>query len=227
MADHHVRVNVLSSALVVGLCVAASVVASAAIAGRTVRETVKDAQRRDQTISVRGSARQRITSDLAVWHIRVRSENSELAAAYTAIESAAGRVRAFLGSQGFKPADITQAAITTENHFGRDERGSPTRQITSYELGQSITVTSANCALVAAAACRVTGLIKDGVQVVSGLPEYTYSKLPDLRISILGEAAKDARTRADEIARTPRWSSRSPSPCSRDDRGRLVQPVQT
>jgi hypothetical protein len=201
MAEHHVRVNVFSSALVVGLCVVASVVASMTIAGRSVREAVKEHQRKDQMITVRGSARQRIVSDMAVWRIRVRAESAELAQAYAAIESGAAKVAAFLAAQGFKPTDMEQSAISTETHYARDEKGNPTRRADSYELAQSITVTSGDCAKVAGAARQVTQLIRDGVQVISCLPEFTYSRLPDLRVTILGEAAKDARARADEIAR--------------------------
>src|SRR5207247_2347653 len=54
---------------------------------------------------------------------------------------------------------------------------------------------------VAAAAGRVTDLLKEGVAVATEAPAFYYTKLPDLRVAILGDASKDARTRADEIVR--------------------------
>ena len=200
MAEHHVRINLFSSALAIGLCVVASVVASVFFATRTVRQTVQEVKRQEQAIAVRGSARQHITSDLAVWRVRVRAEGTELLASYEEIERSKGRLMEFLKAGGFKPEQVSESPISTESHFARDERGRPTRQVASYELGQIITVTSPDCARVAAAAGKATDLIKQGVQVVSWPAEFTYTKLADLRVSILGDAAKDARTRADEIA---------------------------
>lgn len=201
MAEHHVRVNLLSSAVAIGLCAAASLVISTTVAGRSVRETFKEVKKQDQTITVRGSSKQRITSDLAVWRVRVRAENPELSDAYRSLETSAARVDEFLKKQGFKPDQIERSAVGTESHYARDEKGYVTRKVDAFELGQMITITSPDCTRVAAAAREVTGLIKDGVQVVSSAPQFTYSKLAELRVSILGEAAKDARSRADEIAR--------------------------
>lgn len=201
MAEHRVRVNLLSSALAIGVCVAVSMVVSVQVASRAVRQTMRDVREKEQTISVRGSARQRITSDVAVWRVRVRTEGAGLAQSYEQLEQSAAKVGEFLRKQGFATETITRSAVSTEPHFGRDDRGNTTRQVSSYELAQTIAVTSSDCPRVATAASQVTQLIKQGVEVVSCPPEFTYSKLPELRVSILGEAAKDARTRADEIAR--------------------------
>jgi uncharacterized protein len=54
--------------------------------------------------------------------------------------------------------------------------------------------------VVAGAAAEVTELIKDNVLVVSAAPEYHYTKLSDLKIQMIGEASKDARARAEQIA---------------------------
>ena len=47
---------------------------------------------------------------------------------------------------------------------------------------------------------QVTELISGGVAFQSEAPEYWYTKLGELKIEILAEAAKDARARAEQIA---------------------------
>jgi hypothetical protein len=61
-------------------------------------------------------------------------------------------------------------------------------------------VTSADVEAVAEAAGRVTDLIEQGVKVISERPDFTFTKLADLKIRMIGDASKDARARADEIA---------------------------
>jgi hypothetical protein len=52
---------------------------------------------------------------------------------------------------------------------------------------------------VAQASREVTALLEHGISVSSGTPQYHYTKLGDLKIEMLAEAAKDARARAENI----------------------------
>lgn len=47
---------------------------------------------------------------------------------------------------------------------------------------------------------RTNCLPVPGIQVVSELPEYYYTQIAALKIDLIGEASKDARTRAEKIA---------------------------
>jgi hypothetical protein len=199
--EHRVRINILSSAAVLALAVVASVVTSTAIASRAYQSRARESRKEGQTLTVRGSARQRITSDLAVWTVRLRAEGSDLPTAFATLEAAGHQVMGFLVEQGFTPERVAAAAITTETHHQRDERGHEIQRIEGYTLWRDYTVTTPDVRRVAAAAGAVTSLIKEGVAVVSLAPEFLFTGLPDLRVTILGEAAKDARARADELGR--------------------------
>jgi hypothetical protein len=41
--------------------------------------------------------------------------------------------------------------------------------------------------------------MREGIRYESRAPEYFYTKLDDLKIQMLGEAAKDARNRAEQL----------------------------
>ena len=47
----------------------------------------------------------------------------------------------------------------------------------------------------------MTQLLREGIRIASDAPEFTFTKLSDLRIQILGDAANDARVRAEEVVR--------------------------
>jgi hypothetical protein len=53
---------------------------------------------------------------------------------------------------------------------------------------------------VEAVSLAVTELIEEGVSVESSAAQYHYTKLGDLKIQMLGEAARDAKVRAEQIA---------------------------
>lgn len=199
--EHRVRIDAGRAALVIALCLIVSIVASVLVASSAYKKRSERAWDASRTITVKGSSRQRVRSDLAVWRISVKGEGKKLEDAYAAVEDAAARLRDFLDASGFKNARVELSPIETEVHHARDGRGDQTREVEAYELSRSFTVTTSDVDGVATAAGKVTDLIKQGVLVFGSPPQYTYTKLPDMRIAILGEASRDARTRAEEIAK--------------------------
>ena len=53
---------------------------------------------------------------------------------------------------------------------------------------------------IAQIAREATELINQGILIESKAPQYYYTKIGDLKIEMLGEAAKDAKERAERIA---------------------------
>ncbi len=199
--EYRVHLNLLSTAAVVVLGVGVSLVTSTAVASRAYRQRGVQAATREQAITVKGAARQTITSDLAVWQIRVQGEGQQLPEAYSVLEAAAQRVRTFLTEKGYRPGEIGLAAIGTETIFQRDKDGEETNVVDRYRLQRTFTITTPDVERVHQTAGEVTQLIEAGVFVVSLPPEYYYSKVAELKIASMGLASKDARARADEIAR--------------------------
>jgi hypothetical protein len=69
-----------------------------------------------------------------------------------------------------------------------------------YNLSQFIEVRSSDVLKIKALAKSSESLAASGVLFSSGQVEYYYSKLPELRVSLLPAALKDARDRASAIA---------------------------
>lgn len=200
--EHRVKVDITSAAIVVALGVAASLITSTAIAGRAYQQHAKQARLQSQEIDVRGSARVRVTSDLAVWHIHISGKAQSLQDAFKDLDKAAKQVRAFLVDAGFPAEQVTLSAIDTTEFHKKDKHENDTPEVEAYTLSQSFTVTTPDVNKIDQTASRVTELIGEGVPVVSQRPEYYFSKAADLKIKVIADATLDAKTRAEQIAQS-------------------------
>lgn len=198
--QHIIRVQAIGMAIVLALGVAVSLITSSVVASRAYQRRGEQATSSRKELTVKGSARLPVTSDLGTWMIRVSGDGADLASAYQVLESSTERVRNFLAECGFAQQDIALSAIAAATHYARDKDGRETRDVASHTLERTFSVTSTNVARIAAAAGEVTQLLRENVRVQSSPPEFTYTRVADLKVQILGEAAKDARLRAEEIA---------------------------
>lgn len=153
-----------------------------------------------KTITVTGSAKKAIQSDLIIWTGRISASDADLAHGYDTLKAAVDKTVAYLKREKVADEYVTLSSITTMKHYVKDKEGHDTDKISSFELAQSVEVTSTDVAHVADVARRITDLIKEGVFLESGPPSYIYTKLADLKITMLAEATRDATTRAEKIA---------------------------
>lgn len=177
-------------ALAVGLVIAALIFGWAFVKGK----------QGDQTITVTGSARKRIKSDLVIWKAGVSYQAPVLTDAYKSLAESVPRVKAYLISKGIQENQITISSISSQTLHARDSDGQDTGQITGYSLRQELEVRSTDVEMIARVAREATELINQGILLESMAPEYHYTKLGEEKITMLAEAAKDAKTRAEKVA---------------------------
>lgn len=154
----------------------------------------------EQTITVTGSARKRIKSDLVIWRAAVTYQAPQLSDAYKSLSDNIPRVKQYLISKGITEDQITISSISSSTMHARDTEGNETGQITGYSLRQELEVRSNDVDKIERVAREATELINQGILLESMSPEYHYTKLGDLKIEMLGEASKDAKERAQRIA---------------------------
>jgi hypothetical protein len=156
----------------------------------------------DEAITVTGSAKKRITSDLVVWSSGVAVEAPAVTDAYAQLSGVIPRIKQYLLSKGIAENQMTVSSITTTTNKRRDSEGNETSEITGYTLQQQIEVRSNDVAKIAQVAREATELINQGILIESKAPQYYYTQIGDLKIEMLGEAAKDAKERAARIAQS-------------------------
>jgi hypothetical protein len=198
--EYSVNVRLAGGAVLVAATIGLSVIISTHLAGRAYEARGRQAVGQGQEITVRGSARQRVTSDLAQWSITVRGHGETMPSAFSAVDAATQRVGAYLREAGFGERQVELSAIDTDTHYERDARGHTTARIVGYTLSRTFRVSTPEVDRVARASADVTRLLREGFEVVSLSPQYLISTLPEMRISMMGDAARDARARADELA---------------------------
>jgi hypothetical protein len=170
------------------------------------------AKRLDQTIKVTGSAKRRIKSDLMVWRTSVSAEAATLADAYSRLSRDVEKTKVFLVAQGFPENQIVISAVKTtpirssprglqKMQVAPEDAGSASfnNRVTSYTLMQSLEIRSAEIDKLTATSRKVTQLINQGILLESNEPEYLYTKLAELKVVMLADAARDARERAAQI----------------------------
>jgi hypothetical protein len=157
----------------------------------------------DQIITVTGSARKRIKSDLVVWRAGVSYQAPALSDAYRALSEAVPRVKAYMVSKGIAENQITISSISTQTLHGKNTYGGEdSSEITGYSLRQELSVRSNEVDKIGQIAREATELINQGILIESMPPEYMYTQLGGLKIEMLAEAAKDAKVRAEQIAQS-------------------------
>jgi hypothetical protein len=156
----------------------------------------------DNTIQVTGSAKKRIRSDLIVWRAHISVSGPELRSAYRTLATNVPRVTGYLVKHGIPKDQMVVSAVSTRPLHPRGAQGEPIEDVVNgYELTQSIEVRSLDLDKVGALSRQATELIEDGIPLQSDPPEYHYTKLAELKLQMLAEAARDSRLRAEEIAR--------------------------
>jgi hypothetical protein len=184
-------VALVASAVVVSL----SLVAAAWIGGAAVRRV-----KPGRTLTVKGFAERPIASDHALWNGNLVVRADALAAGYDKLEADLGRLRSYLTEAGIPEEQVRVAPVSINVRFRTNEHGMWTGEVDGYDLNQTVTVTSSDVAAVERVSREAAGLIRQGVEINSFPPSYHYTKLDDLKIELLGEAAADARRRAEEIS---------------------------
>ena len=162
----------------------------------------KGSKKGDDAITVTGSAKRRIASDLVLWSAGVSVEAPSLTEAYKQLTENVPRIKQYLLSKGIPENQMIVSSITTAQIKARDKDGNETSEIRGYTLSQSVDVRSTDVAKIGQIAREATELMNQGILIESGAPRYYYTQIGDLKIEMLGEAAKDAKERAERIAQS-------------------------
>jgi hypothetical protein len=152
------------------------------------------------SITVTGSAKQQIKSDLAVWTGMFTAQSPELTGAYAKLKNSQDKVKNYLIEKGFDEKDIIFASINTDIRYVLLATGQYSNQVESYRLSQNVEIRSGDVDQVAALSREATDLINQGVEFYSNPPQFFYTKIADLKVEMLSLATQDALKRAEQIA---------------------------
>jgi hypothetical protein len=154
----------------------------------------------DNSLSVTGSAKTRVTSDTVKWSSSISRTVTEtsLKKGYVDLTDDLVIVKKFLISKGIQESEINTTPIFTNEIYKYNPSGN--NEPREYNLVQNITVNSNDVTKITDVTKNVQEIVDRGVFFQNQSPEYYYSRLADLRVSLLGDAIKDAKARAEMLA---------------------------
>ena len=181
------------------LIIGAAIIVSAWLLGRAY--TYK--YRSQDTIVVTGLGESEFSSDLIVWNGELVYETQNVASGYAQLERNKQKVLEFITSRGIAKEQIVFKFVNvykqTEPVYNANGNYAGQR-FTGYRLSQSFTVESKEVDKVENISREISSLIAQGVSIEAYSPSYYYTKLDDVKLSLIERASSDARARAEKIA---------------------------
>ncbi len=184
MLERIEKLQVISLGILIGLALVVST--------KMVSSTISKNE-----ISVTGSAYEIVKSDKGTLNFDIEVKRATRQEAYKTTQEQLKIVEQYL-----KDKKITKIDIKTPNVYAvykNDVRGYSTNEVDHYNYSQPISITADDVELIKDISNDITGLINKGIVISVYTPSYDYSKLPDLKISLLEKASNDARQRAESM----------------------------
>jgi hypothetical protein len=157
----------------------------------------------NETISVTGLAEKNFESDLVVWTGNYSRKTMDLKSAYEQLKDDETKIRAYLNGKGVDDDEIVFSSVDLSKDFEdkvNDKGDKIGSDFTGYNLKQTVTVQSTDLDKIEKISREITELIESGIEFNSTPPAYYYTKLSELKLSLLAKASADAEQRAEVIA---------------------------
>ena len=162
----------------------------------------------DRFVEVKGLAEREVMADLALWPLRYVSTGDDLGVAQAGITRSTRQVLAFLSRHNIDTSGVQLQALEVSDAFANrfpGERGG-----TRFVIQQTVMVRSPNPEVVMAASQQVSELVAVGVVLSAsgeyglGGPTFVFTRLNQLKPSMVAEATANARAAAEQFAKDSR-----------------------
>ncbi|NLG03318.1 MAG: SIMPL domain-containing protein [Clostridia bacterium] len=154
-------------------------------------------------ITATGSASCDFESDLIVWRGSFSAYGETTTSAYNTIKRDAEKIKEYLVDNGISEEEMVFSSVNISKHFisnYNDEGNYVGDEQDGYDLYQNVIITSTDIDKVEKISRDITALIQSGVEFTSESPEYYYTKLDELKLSLIEDATANAKERIDIMA---------------------------
>lgn len=175
------------------------------IFGFVVRSGITAVANKDQSITVTGTTERFVKADTAKWTIsvaeRAYGEGAGLSASRMSAKSISN-IQNYLKNNGFKDDEITVQTSNLSPICELSPQGYENCSvgIKGQTANQNIVVDSSDVEKVKDVSAKIATELT-GANVSNNMVEYYFNGLKDIRVDMLAEATKNARERADAVAK--------------------------
>lgn len=194
----------MRSMSIVVVIAAALLAGGIAIGGWFVGDGFVAARQVDRFVTVKGIAERPVAADLALWPIRFVATSNDLVEAQERIAADAQTVADFLTARGLSQEFVEIHNLQVTDLLAQAYRTGPIES--RFIVAQTLMVRTAEVDKVALASQRIGELVAAGVvlssegQPVPG-PIFLFTKLNEIKPSMIAEATKSAREGAEQFAK--------------------------
>ena len=160
--------------------------------------TIHDAKHTADTITITGSARQPIGSNLVRWSLQVDGRAATPVEAALTLKRESRAVVAFLRGAGIHAKDISPEVVQSETIVTRVNKHT-TR--TSYLVSQALDIDTPQIDVVQGAAVRIGDLLARGIDVSAQPLAYISTDLEEAKLQALSAATAEVRRRAEILVK--------------------------
>ncbi len=184
--------------VVLGLLLAIGMASAAFILGVQAKRAVSG----QQSITVKGLAEKPIKADSAEWSINVGVTAQTQSEALQAVAQERKVVEAFLTKQGLSSETWSVDVETISPHYEEVFIKDTPRQVQKgFDAFQNIRVSTKDLVKITAANKAFLQLKADNHPVTAQPPNYLVSNLESVKMSLIADATKNARSRATEFVK--------------------------
>ena len=187
------------SALILGL----SICLGLAMLGYLLGDAALTIKGLERSVKVKGLSEQEYPADIVIWPIRFVAADNDLQNIYQTIEENTGKITSFLKQHQIKDTDITvnPPAITDKSAQRYSNSAKPQFR---YSATQTVTVYSSDISTVRSVMGAMAELGKEGIvfnrEDYDAKPEYIFTKLNEVKPTMIEEATRKARAVALKFA---------------------------
>ncbi|GAB6282280.1 MAG: hypothetical protein STSR0008_10240 [Ignavibacterium sp.] len=165
-----------------------------------VTQTWSSNYKSNQTITVTGSAKKDIVSDLGILRGTITTRSFSSMDAYKMLQSQKPILLSYFEKNGFPKDKVIFYTINSYPVYEISSTGNQTNNIIGYIYNQRVEIQSNDVNKIKEISLDIASLIEKGVSINIEMPEYHYTKIANLKVDTQAEASKDAMNRAQKIA---------------------------
>lgn len=174
------------------------------IAGYFVGNMHKNGIKSNRHVEVKGLSEREVKADLAVWPIQITLTGNDLKLLKNDIETQKMQVQQFFLDQGFDEDELSMGSTNIEDARAQMYGGNMQNREYRYVVKTEFTVRTENIDRLQTALAESLTLISKGILIGSKNTwrpiEFIYTKLNDIKPSMVEEATKNAREVAEKFA---------------------------
>lgn len=190
--------NVFKGLAVLGILLAIGMSASAFILGVQGKRAMSG----NQSITVKGLAEKPIKADSAQWRVDFTVTDATQAGALQKLAVERKVVEEFLLKQGLEASTWTSDVENLSSHYDEVIEKEISRQVQNgYDASQNIFVSTKDLAKITNANKALLQLRVENHPVSAQSPSYLVSNLESIKMSLISDATKNARSRATEFVK--------------------------